>query len=106
MWRCRWAELKIRQLLYQASKYDLQAEAISRRQQLASANSIVEDTGAKSLPFSGSLKRGALIQRKKRKRVEDSTDTEAYMAQHPLFSYHGRFFYVFKLSLYYVYQPI
>ncbi|KAL8091939.1 uncharacterized protein LOC141693339 isoform X2 [Apium graveolens] len=89
MWRCRWGELKMRQLRYQASKYDLQAEAIRRRKQLILKNSTVEDNVAKSLPFSGTTRKGAVIQRKKRKRVEDLTDTAAYMAQHPLFSYHG-----------------
>lgn len=86
MWRCRWAELQIRRLLYQASKYDLQAEAISRRQQLTSENMTVEDTGAKLFPVSQKEK---LIERRKRKRVEDTTDTAAYMTQHNFFSFLG-----------------
>lgn len=89
MWRCKWAELRMRILLYQASKYDLQAEAISRRKHLTFKNTTIEDTGAKSLPVSGSTQRNTVMERRKRKRVEDPIDTAAYMAQHPLFSYPG-----------------
>ncbi|KAK1364653.1 hypothetical protein POM88_040214 [Heracleum sosnowskyi] len=89
MWRCRWAELQIRRLMYQASKYDLQAEAISRRKQLTSEDLTVDYTGAKSPSISGGMRREKIMERRKRKRVEESTDKEAYMAQHNLFSYIG-----------------
>ncbi|XP_017243583.1 uncharacterized protein LOC108215589 [Daucus carota subsp. sativus] len=87
MWRCRWAELKMRRLMYQASKYDLQIEAIDRRKQLTWKNATVEDTCARCLPFSGSKQKGTIIKRRKRKWVEDSTGKAAYTAQIPLFSY-------------------
>lgn len=89
MWRCRWAELQIRRLLYQASKYDLQAEAINRRKQLTSEDLMVDDTGAKSASISQSMRREKIVVRRKRKRLEDSTDKATYMAQHNLFSYIG-----------------
>lgn len=98
MWRCKWAELRTRMLLCEASKYDMQAEALSRGKQLTSKNSTVEDTGSKSLPFSGSMQRNTVIERRKRKRVEDTTDIAAYMEQHPLFSYHSRAFYLIRVS--------
>lgn len=75
--------------MYQASKYDLQAEAISRRKQLTSEDLTVDDTGAKSPSISGGMRREKIMERRKRKRVEDSTDKAAYMAQHNLFSYIG-----------------
>lgn len=106
MWRCRWAELQIRILLYQASKYDLQAEAISRRKNLTSEDLTVDDTGAKSPLISGGIRREKLMERRKRNRLEDSTDKAAYMAQHNLFSYIGRAFYVIKVSLSFIHQSI
>lgn len=93
----------MRILLYQASKYDLQAEAISRRKHLTFKNTTIEDTGAKSLPVSGSTQRNTVMERRKRKRVEDPIDTAAYMAQHPLFSYPGRVLYLIKVS--YILRP-
>ncbi|KAK1364591.1 hypothetical protein POM88_040152 [Heracleum sosnowskyi] len=87
MWRCRWAELQIRRLMYQASKYDLQAEAISRRKQLTSEDLTVDDTGARSPSISGGMRREKIMERRKRKRVEESTDKAAYIAQHNFFSY-------------------
>lgn len=100
MWRCRWAELQIRRLLYQASKYDLQAEAISRRKKLTSEDLTIDDTGAKSPSISGGIRREKFMERRKRKRLEDSTDKAAYMAQHNLFAYIGRAFYVIGVSIF------
>uniref|UniRef100_A0A164TU95 Uncharacterized protein n=1 Tax=Daucus carota subsp. sativus TaxID=79200 RepID=A0A164TU95_DAUCS len=89
MWRCKWAELQIRRLLYQASKYDLQAEEINRRKQLTSEDLAVGNSGVKSPSIPGSMQKEKIMKRRKRKRVEDSTDKAAYMAQHILFSYSG-----------------
>lgn len=92
--------------MYQASKYDLQIEAIDRRKQLTWKNATVEDTCARCLPFSGSKQKGTIIKRRKRKWVEDSTGKAAYTAQIPLFSYPGRAFYVIKVYLSHVCQTI
>lgn len=106
MWRCRWAELRIRSLLYRASKYDLQAEAVSRRKQSTSKDLTADDSGAKSSLVSSGMQREKIMKRRKRKRVEDSTDKAVYMAQHKLFSCFGRAFCVIKVSLSYLRQPI
>lgn len=104
MWRCKWAELQIRRLLYQASKYDLQAEEINRRKQLTSEDLAVGNSGVKSPSIPGSMQKEKIMKRRKRKRVEDSTDKAAYMAQHILFSYSGTSFCVIKVCLSYICQ--
>lgn len=89
MWRCKWAELKIKQLQSLAQKYDRELEECSQRKKLELDMSKVEHVGAKSLPFSGRSQKKKLMKRKKRKRVEETVDIASYMSHHNLFSYNG-----------------
>lgn len=89
MWRCKWAELKIKQLQSLAQKYDRELEEYNQRKKLEMDMSKVEHVGSKSLPFSGQSQRKKLMKRKKRKRVEDKVDVASYMSHHNLFSYNG-----------------
>lgn len=90
MWRCKWAELKIKQLQSLAQKYDRELEEYNQRKKLQMDMSKVEHVGSKSLPFSGQSQRKKLMKRKKRKRVEDKVDVASYMSHHNLFSYNGK----------------
>ncbi|WCJ28747.1 hypothetical protein M5689_010425 [Euphorbia peplus] len=84
MWRCKWIELQIKEFESQAQKYDRELAQYAERKLF----DFVEGCDAKSLPFSSSTQRKKVMQRKKRKRVEEITDTSSYMRQHNLFSYY------------------
>ncbi|KAL9233158.1 hypothetical protein vseg_008188 [Gypsophila vaccaria] len=86
MWRCKWTELKIRELESQALKYTRELEQddqtkMSELQQYAS------DFASKSFPYSGHSVRRKALKRRKRKLVENVTDISSYMSHHNLFSY-------------------
>ncbi|KAE9450445.1 hypothetical protein C3L33_17662, partial [Rhododendron williamsianum] len=86
MWRCKWTELKIKQFQSQASKYSRELAAYDQKQleldQLTS-----ENFASKPLPFTVQSHGNKTMKRRKRKRVEDTTDVTLYMSQHNLFSY-------------------
>lgn len=88
MWRCRWTELQIKKLQSQAQQYDRELEAYNKGKQIQLDNSTPTD-GVKSLPFSQINPRGGVLKRKKRKRVEATSDVTAYISHHNLFSYYG-----------------
>lgn len=69
MWRLKWLELKIKELQSQDKKYDSQLAKYAQIEQSE---------------FDAMSK---LTKRKKRKRVEDTTNIASYMSQHNLFSY-------------------
>ncbi|XP_068329521.1 uncharacterized protein [Pyrus communis] len=72
MWRLKWLELKIKELQSQDKKYDLQLAKYAQIEQSE---------------FDAMSK---LTKRKKRKRVEDTTNIACYMSQHNLFSYESK----------------
>ncbi|KAM1252271.1 hypothetical protein ACFX13_041138 [Malus domestica] len=72
MWRLKWLELKIKELQSQDKKYDLQLAKYAQIEQSE---------------FDAMSK---LTKRKKRKRVEDTTNIASYMSQHNLFSYESK----------------
>ena len=55
----------------------------------------VEEFGSKCLPYTPQSHRKMPLKRRKRKRVESTTDTATYMAHHNLFSYRGMSFALF-----------
>lgn len=85
MWRCKWTELRIKEIESQALKYSEELAAYDRRKH--SYQSVLEDGGSKFLPFSSQHYKGRAMKRRKRKRVEDATDLTSYMLSHNLFSY-------------------
>ncbi|XP_057491112.1 uncharacterized protein LOC130776888 [Actinidia eriantha] len=88
MWRCKWTELKIKEFQSKASKYGRQLAVYDQRKQLELDQFTLRNFDSKSLPSTvQSLGRKAM-KRRKRKRVEDTTDLTAYMSKHNLFSYH------------------
>ncbi|KAJ9563242.1 hypothetical protein OSB04_008402 [Centaurea solstitialis] len=86
MWRCKWVELQLKKFQSQATKYDKQLKKHYQTEPLKHPNFEFEGLCAKAMPFSHNFQREKPMKRKKRKRHEES-DTEAYMAQHNLFSY-------------------
>ncbi|KAJ0612531.1 hypothetical protein HanPI659440_Chr01g0028841 [Helianthus annuus] len=86
MWRCKWAELKIKQFESQALEYAKKVAARNATKHLASNQSIPEGFSSRSMPYTKRRQR-KLMKRRKRARIEDTTDADLYMSQHVLFSY-------------------
>ena len=93
MWRCKWTELRIKEMELQALKYARELAAYDQRKQLGFDQFTFEGLGSKSLPFSSQCFKKKTIKRRKRKRVEDTTDLTSYMSKHHLFSYLGTSFF-------------
>lgn len=89
MWRCKWAELKIKELQLQAARYNREISALDGKKHRALDQATLEESGSKSLPFIYPRLRKKAMKRRKRKRVEDGTDIAAQMSTHNLFSYFG-----------------
>lgn len=89
MWRCKWTELRIKEIESQALKYAKELAAYEQNKHLASDQcpDPVEQFGSKSLPFSGHCYKKKIMKRRKRKKIEDTTDIASYMSHHNLFSY-------------------
>ncbi|KAL4290149.1 hypothetical protein GQ457_14G001360 [Hibiscus cannabinus] len=87
MWRCKWAELRIKQIESQAGKYTRELSAFNQRKFPGIDQSALEGFGSKSLPFSSQYNRKRAIKRRRRKRIEEATDTASYMSSHNFFSY-------------------
>nr|GFB24094.1 hypothetical protein [Tanacetum cinerariifolium] len=87
MWRCKWAELKIKQFESQALKYAKKIAAGDLTKHLASSQAIPDGFSSRSMPYTQRRQR-KFMKRRKRVRVEETTDADLYMSQHILFSYH------------------
>lgn len=87
MWRCKWTDLKIKEFQSQASKYSRELASYDQRKQLELDQFSSENFGSKSLPLTVQSQGEKTMKRRKRKRVEDTTDIASYMSQHNLFSY-------------------
>lgn len=79
MWRLKWLELQIKELLSQTQKYDSELAKYDKEKLSAFEGFTSEGFDAMPTP--------KLMKRKKRKRVEDTTDIALYMSHHNLFSY-------------------
>ncbi|XP_030492056.2 uncharacterized protein LOC115708032 [Cannabis sativa] len=87
MWRCKWTELRIKEIDSQVSKYARDLAAYDEGKHLGSEQITTTDGFcSKSLPYSRPYGRRKAMKRRKRKKVED-TDATSYMSQHNLFSY-------------------
>ncbi|GJX45131.1 hypothetical protein Tco_0261807 [Tanacetum coccineum] len=83
-------ELKIKQFESQALKYAKKIAAGDLTKHLASSQAIPEGFSSRSMPYTQRRQR-KFMKRRKRVRVEETTDADLYMSQHILFSYHGIF---------------
>ncbi|KAK1413635.1 hypothetical protein QVD17_35411 [Tagetes erecta] len=86
MWRCKWAELKIKQFESQALEYTNKIASRNLTKHLASKHSLPEGFSSRSMPYAKRRQR-KLMKRRKRARIEETTDADLYMSQHVLFSY-------------------
>ncbi|KAF8070829.1 hypothetical protein N665_1130s0006 [Sinapis alba] len=86
-WRCKWLELKIKELQNQAKKYDKELQESCQTKQLELENLRSEELGVKALSLLPChTQRTQLKKRRKRKRVEEAS---SYALNHNLFcSYH------------------
>ena len=94
MWRCKWAELRIKEFESQASKYAREVSVIDRGKHMSLDKTTVEQLGSKSLPFPLQCHRRRPMKRRKRKRVENTIDITSYMSNHILFSERGSIFFL------------
>lgn len=86
MWRCKWTELRIKELESQALKYMREVEANDQTKSFESQH-CTSDFCSKSFPFVNHSVKRKLMRRRKRKHVENVTDISSYMSHHQLFSY-------------------
>ncbi|KAG7565118.1 hypothetical protein ISN44_As10g018370 [Arabidopsis suecica] len=87
MWRCKWIELKVKEIQSQARGYEKEVKDYYLTKQFDLEKSKLEGFDGKSIPFREKTQRMNVFKRGRRKRVEESTDVAAYMSNHNLFSY-------------------
>ncbi|KAK8701783.1 hypothetical protein V6N13_020162 [Hibiscus sabdariffa] len=88
MWRCKWLEVKLRELKSQAHKYERELVEYNQSKRFEFEKFTSEGFDAKSCAFSSKSPRKEVMKRKKRKRVEDTADVASYMSHHDIFSYY------------------
>ncbi|XP_021752084.1 uncharacterized protein LOC110717640 isoform X2 [Chenopodium quinoa] len=86
MWRCKWAELRIKELESQALKYSRELEA-NEQTKMLELHQYTSDFCSRSFPFFNHSDKKKPMKRRKRKLVENVTDISSYMSHHQLFSY-------------------
>ncbi|KAI3982276.1 hypothetical protein MKX01_037809 [Papaver californicum] len=89
MWRCKWVELMMKEFRSQASKYNAELAECLRVKQLELGQYASEGCG-RTLPFCRQIYKRKVMKRRKRKKVEDTTDIPSYMASHNLFSHYEK----------------
>ncbi|RAL49495.1 hypothetical protein DM860_012928 [Cuscuta australis] len=87
-WRIKWVELQVMQLQCLARKYDKELSCFNHSNNFKLENVTTEGLCARSFPFPNNRLRSKILQRKKRRRVEDTEDINGYMSRHKLFSYY------------------
>ncbi|XP_061373460.1 uncharacterized protein LOC133315804 [Gastrolobium bilobum] len=87
MWRLKWTELRMKEIDSQALKYSKELAEYDKRKHMEPDHFTLEECGSKSLPFSSNQYRSKAKKRRKRKKVEDTTEMASYTSQHYLLSY-------------------
>lgn len=82
-------ELRIKEIESQALKYSRELAVADQRKHSGFDQFTLEEFGSKSVPFSSQCRRKKAMKRRKRKRVEETTDIASYMSHHNVFSYLG-----------------
>ncbi|XWS41819.1 hypothetical protein CRYUN_Cryun17cG0115800 [Craigia yunnanensis] len=88
MWRCKWLELQLKEFKSQALTYDSEVAEYDQRKKFEYEKFTFEGLDVKSQPFPCQIQRKKVMNRRKRKRVEDIADLASYMSRHNLFSYY------------------
>ncbi|KAG4135809.1 hypothetical protein ERO13_D08G240300v2 [Gossypium hirsutum] len=87
-WRCKWLEIKLCELKSQALKYERELAEYDKSKQFEFGKVTSEGFDAKWRAFPSKAQRKEVMKRRKRKRVEDTTDVATYMSHHNIFSYY------------------
>ncbi|XP_027346734.1 uncharacterized protein LOC113858336 [Abrus precatorius] len=87
MWRCKWTELRIKEIDSQVLKYSKELAEYEKRKHMEPDQFTLEEFGSKSLPFLTEQRRSKAKKRRKRKKVEDMTEMASYTSHHYIFSY-------------------
>ncbi|CAJ1939336.1 unnamed protein product [Sphenostylis stenocarpa] len=86
-WRCKWTELRIKEIDSLALKYSKELAEYEKGKHTAPDQFSLEEFGSKALPFLGEQRRNKAKKRRKRKKVEDTTEIGSYTSHHYIFSY-------------------
>ncbi|XP_014507566.1 uncharacterized protein LOC106767234 isoform X2 [Vigna radiata var. radiata] len=86
-WRCKWTELRIKEIDSLALKYSKELAEYDKGKHTTPDQFSIEEFGSKSLPFLGENRRNKANKRRKRKKVEDTTEIGSYTSHHYIFSY-------------------
>ncbi|CAM6120222.1 unnamed protein product [Calypogeia fissa] len=79
-WRCRWLEIRLKELSARSERYDrLLAERRARKSWVANVQP-GEESSARSAQMVDSPERGRVLRRMRRNRVENTVDLDLYMA--------------------------
>ncbi|XVF30566.1 hypothetical protein REPUB_Repub16aG0069200 [Reevesia pubescens] len=90
VWRCKWLEVKLCEFKFQTIKYERELAEYDQSKQFEFEKVTFEGFDAKSQAFPSNVQIKEVMKRKKRKRVEDTTDLALYMSHHNIFSYYER----------------
>lgn len=88
-WRCKWTELRIKEIDSLALKYSKELAEYDKGKHTTPGQFSIEEFGSKSLPFLGEKRRNKANKRRKRKKIEDTTEIGSYTSHHYIFSYLG-----------------
>jgi len=108
-WRCKWTELRIKEIDSLALKYSKELAEYDKGKHTTPDQFSIEEFGSKSLPFLGEHRRNKANKRRKRKKVEETTEIGSYTSHHYIFSYLGTAhlsWYLIFLSFHAVYQSL
>ncbi|KAG2247837.1 hypothetical protein Bca4012_088949 [Brassica carinata] len=87
MWRCKWLELKAKEIECQARGYDREVRSYYPSKQFDLEKSKLEGFDGKSKSFGDHTQRMSVYKRGRRRHVEETTDVAAYISNHNVFSY-------------------
>ncbi|TYH44916.1 hypothetical protein ES332_D11G228200v1 [Gossypium tomentosum] len=88
MWRFKWLELQLKELKSQASRYDREIVEYDQKRKFEYEKFTIEGLNVKSQPFQCQVQRKKVMKRRKRKRIENTTDLVSYMSCHNIYSYY------------------
>ncbi|KAI9103570.1 hypothetical protein K1719_023193 [Acacia pycnantha] len=86
-WRCKWLELKLKQLQSQQHKYEKELAAYECRRKFVTENFSLDGCDAKSTPLPVGLCGKKVIKRKKSKRIGETCNLASYTSDHHVLSY-------------------
>uniref|UniRef100_A0A0E0FKZ8 Uncharacterized protein n=1 Tax=Oryza nivara TaxID=4536 RepID=A0A0E0FKZ8_ORYNI len=86
MWRCQWLELRMKDLLSQVSKYDRELALINKGKELQQAVNMTNGSRSESAESSKG-RENSCMERRKRRRLEETVNTSLYIKKHEILSY-------------------